>query len=116
MRITYIELLGERHPLCFSLSAIEQIADTFGGIEEMQAALGDDSNTVKQMKNVITLLKILMRAGRRYYKLMDEELPRDLIDNVGDLLDFSDPRATAAVFEAIGAGSEEEIKTQSKNV
>ena len=43
MKVTYIELLGERHPLCFSLAASEALDESFGGLDRMTQALSSGS-------------------------------------------------------------------------
>lgn len=116
MKVTYIELLGERHPLCFSLSAIEDICDTFGSVEDMQTLLFDDANTSAKLKTVGKLLDILVKAGRRYFKLTGKELPPEIKGNVADLIDISDPNSITKVFEAINGDAEREIEARpSKN-
>lgn len=116
MKVTYIELLGERHPLCFSLSAIEDICDTFGSVEDMQTLLFDDTNTSAKLKTVGKLLDILVKAGRRYFKLAGKELPPEIKGNLADLIDISDPGSITKVFEAINGDAEREIEARpSKN-
>lgn len=41
-RITYVEIAGKKYPLSFSLSALKEISNRFGGIEEMYAFLTDE--------------------------------------------------------------------------
>ena len=65
MKVTYIELLGERHPLCFSLAASEALDESFGGLDRMTQALSSGSLS-QTAKAVDTVLQILMKAGRVY--------------------------------------------------
>ena len=112
MRTTYIELLGEKHPLCFSLSAIEEICDEFGSVEEMQNILFNDEDTSGRLRAIGKLLNILIKAGRRYFNLIGEPLPKEIKGNVADLIDISDPDAVTKVFEAIASDSEREVEAQ----
>lgn len=114
MKKTYIELLGERHPLCFSLSAVEEIAEEFGGVDEMSAALGNGTQLDK-LKTATKVLDILLRAGRRYCELVGEELPPRIKGNIGDVIDASDPDSIKAIFAVIRGDSEREIEAKSKN-
>lgn len=101
--------------MCFSLSAIEEICDTFGSVEAMQTAI-DSDNTAVKLSSVGKLLNILVRAGRRYGKLIGMELPKEIKGNVADLIDVMDPDAISKIFEAITNDSEREIEVRSKNV
>lgn len=100
--------------MCFSLSAIEEICDAFGSIEDMQTAI-DSDNTAAKLSAVGKLLNILIKAGRRYGQLTGMELPKEIKGNVADLIDIMDPDAIAKIFEAITNGSEREIEVRSKN-
>ena len=115
MRVRYIELKpGELHPLCFNLSATEEIIDAFGTMEAMQdAVVGDD--VLRKIKAIDTVLSILLRAGRRYCNEMGIEMPPEIRCRPGDLLDVTDPKAITAIFEALSAGSEREIEAAPKN-
>jgi hypothetical protein len=63
MKVTYIELLGERHPLCFSLAASEALDESFGGLDRMTQALSSGSLS-QTAKAVDMVLQILMNVGR----------------------------------------------------
>jgi hypothetical protein len=115
MKVTYIKLLGEEHPLCFSLSAVEEISNTFGSMEEMQEIILNDGMTGEKMRAIASLLDILIKAGRRYFKLMDLELPKEIKGSVADLIDIRDPDALNKVFEAIAGDTEREVEATSKN-
>ena len=66
MRVNYITIKdGERHPMCLSLSAIEEIIETFGGLTEMTETLRGDDQLAK-LRGINSMLEILMRAGRHY--------------------------------------------------
>ena len=98
MRVNYITIKdGERHPMCLSMSAVEEILEAFGSMEDMTAAIrGDD--TLQKVKAVNTMLDILMRAGRRYCNEMGIEIPPALKGRPGDLIDVTDGEAIRAIF------------------
>lgn len=109
MRVTYINLLGEEHPLCFSFSAIEEITDKFGGMSEMQEVLFSD-DLGKQMKAVGQLLAILLKAGRRHAKLVGLPLPKEIEGDITDLLGVSEvATALTKVVETTSNDSSQEI-------
>jgi len=86
MKVTYIELLGERHPLCFSLAASEALDESFGGLDRMTQALSSGSLS-QTAKAVDTVLQILMKAGRVYCGARGDELPPPLPCRPADLLE-----------------------------
>ena len=111
MRISYITLLGQKHPLCYSLSAYEQIGEVFGGTDAAQERIfaGD-------IKAICSLLRILMAAGRRYCAAVGEELPPEIKCDVADVIDVSDPESVISIFAAISAGEQREVDTvETKN-
>ena len=114
MKRTYIELLGERHPLCFSLSAVEEITDAFGGMEGMTEALKNGTQAEK-LKAAVKVLDILIRAGRRYCAAAGEELPPPIRGEISDIIDATDPASISAIFAAINADGKREIEAKSKN-
>ena len=115
MKLQHIELKpGELHPLCFSLSATEEIIDAFGSLESMQDAV-ISGDTMRKIKAIDTVLSILLRAGRRYCKEMGVEMPPEIRCRPGDLIDVTDPKAITAIFETIRADSEREIEATPKN-
>ena len=65
MRVSYIELLGEQHPMCFSLSASEVMSSKFGSLERMQEDL-QSGDLARVARAVDEVLAILLRAGRTY--------------------------------------------------
>ena len=114
MKVTYLTLQGEKHPLCFSLSATEELISTFGDLDRMKAELfGND--LAKKIRASVTVLDILLRAGRRYAETMGEPLPPQIKGSVADLIDGSDKTAITAIFGTIEAGSEREVETKQKN-
>lgn len=108
MKISYIELLGEKHPLCFSLSAVEKLTDEFGSLEDMQKKLSANS-----IKATVKVLDVLLEAGRKYCEIAHIDCPAPLPCSAGDVIDLSDPSAVTAVFSAMS--QEREVEVAEKN-
>lgn len=109
MRVSYINLAGQRHPLCFSLSATQAIGAKFGGLDGMSAAIQSPDLGTK-LQAVDDVLEILMAAGRRYCAVSGEQLPPPLPCRPSDLIDATDPDAVDLIFSAISDGSERELE------
>lgn len=115
MRINYIELLGEKHPLCFSLAATEAICEEFGSTEAMTEAISSDNMALK-LRAVDKVLDILLRAGRKYCEVAGLDMPeKPLPCRAADVIDISDPSAIATIFGAIKTDTERTIEAKSKN-
>lgn len=115
MKVNYIELLGAKHPLCYSLSAMEELCDVFGSLDAMFEEITND-NIGKQVKALNTMLGVLMKAGRIYAEAIGEELPPKLKCKPSDLIDMRDPEAVKAILGVISDDSKREVEAQSKNV
>lgn len=116
MRISYIELAGERHPLCFSLTAIESISEEWGDMDGMSKAISDTENLAGKLNAINRLLEILIAAGRRYGEMVGMELPPPLKCRPGDLIDITDSDAISNIFAAITNDSKRDVEAASKNV
>lgn len=114
MKVSYIELLGEKHPLCFSLAAASEVTEAFGGLENMSKSLSLD-DIGKAAKAIDAVLTILMRAGRIYVKASGGELPPELPCRPSDLIDVTDGSAIRAIFETIRTDSDREVEAEVKN-
>ena len=111
MKLSYIQLgEGEKRPVCFSLSAIEDIEDAFGGLDQMQKAL-----KAGKVKAINKVLEIMLRSGEAYCRGMDIPCPPPLKCRPSDLVDVRDNAIITQIFEAITADSERNIETQGKN-
>lgn len=115
MKITYITLLGQDYPLCFSLAASAKLSDAFGGLDKLDTLLQSE-DVGKTAKAVDTLLNALMDAGQTYCRMAHIDAPEPLKCNPSDLLDMTDPAALSAVLAAITAGNKRDVETvDSKN-
>lgn len=113
MKVTYIELLGERHPLCFSLAASEALDEAFGGLDKMTEALSGGSLS-QIAKAADTVLQILMKAGRVYCGARGDTLPPPLTCRPADLLDVRDGSTVRLILAAISGDSEREVEAAPK--
>lgn len=115
MRVSYIELLGARHPLCFSLAAVDAIEDAFGSMEAMSEELG--SGQIGRIARAAdTVLSILLKAGRIYCSACGEELPLALPCRPADVIDVADNDTIKTIFQALKGDSRREVETETKNV
>ena len=113
MKIGYIELAGEKHPLCFSRSATEEICKAFVDLDGMAKAL-DSKNFETRVNAVDSVLTILMKAGRRYCEVIGEELPPSLPCRPADVLGVFDKEAIEAIHETIGNGKARTVEAKPK--
>lgn len=114
MKVTYIELLGEKHPLCFSLAAQEALEDTFGSLEAMSEEFSSGENR-RIISALDRALSILLKAGRVYLSARGEELPPALPCRPADSIGVTDKEAISAIFRAMSGDSEREVETETKN-
>lgn len=110
MEVKYIELRGEKHPLCYNLYAIERICDEFGDIDTMIESMNGKDN----VRSIGKMLKILMEAGREYCREMGMEMPKP-IANPSALIDIRDPETIRAIFSTINDHSERSVEVTGKN-
>ena len=116
MKITYIELLGEKHPLCLSLAAAQAIDEAFdGGLSQMQEEVLSAS-TGRQAQAIDTVLQILLKAGRTYVSACGEELPKPLPCRPADLIDVRDQTVITTLFDALSNDTKREVEVEEKNV
>lgn len=110
MKVSTIELLGQKHPLCFSLTAAAEMEEAFGGLDGLSAQL--TSGGVSQVaRSVNTALEILLKAGRIYASASGMELPDPLPCAPADLIDVTDSEAVKAIFSAVSGDTEREVET-----
>lgn len=116
MRTGYIELAGEKHPLCFSLSAIEDVCEEFGSVESMRDAL-TSADVGANLHAIDSVLTILLKAGRNYARAMGQNLPPELPCRPADVIDPSDTGVIQAIFDTITDGSKHDVdvKVKEKN-
>lgn len=111
MRVNYIELLGEKHPLCFSLAASEELSEQFGDLSKMGAEL--TSKDAKRVARAVDkVLNALLKAGRIYASAMGHELPKPIPCRPADLLDVRDSNAMEAIMKAMTADTKQEVQTE----
>lgn len=114
MKLGYLELMGRKHPMCFSYAAAAELEEAFGSLEEMEAQVFDDKLSVC-VPATNTLLEVLMKAGRIYAQAMGEELPPALPCRAVDLIPANDKNAIRAVFATITGDARREVEVKAKN-
>lgn len=111
MKVSYIKLLGRDYPLCFSLTASQELSDAFGGLDKMTKELtGVDMG--KMVKAVNTTLGVLMKAGRIYSEAIGQECPEPLPCQPCDVIDMTDPESIKAIFAAINGDTERTVEAK----
>lgn len=110
MKLSYVQLGGEKHPVCFSLSAIEAIEEEFGSLDNMREGLVGG-----KVKAINRVLEIMIDAGRAYCAAMDLKCPPKLKCRPGDLIDITDGDIVKDILGAMAADGERKIETKGKN-
>lgn len=111
MKVHYIEFLGKKHPLCFSMAAAEELDEHFGGLDKMADELiSDDIKRVAKATDKV--LTEMMKAGRIYAKAMGMDLPDQISCRPSDLLDPREGKAVVAVFAALRGDTARKVKTE----
>lgn len=114
MRVSTIELLGEKHPMCFSLTAATEMEEAFGGLENLSERMTGGS-LAQRAAAINTALEILLKAGRIYASASGMEVPDPLPCAPADLIDVTDGGAVRSIFSAITGDTEREVETIPKN-
>ena len=114
MKVSYVEFLGQKHPICFSLAASEQLVEAFGSMEQFANEL-DGGDLAKTARAVDITFQILLKAGRVYASAIGEELPPELPCRPADLIDVRDKSAIAAIFAAIRSDTSRTVEVEPKN-
>lgn len=110
MKLSYVQLGGEKHPVCFSLSAIEAIEDEFGSLDAMRENLASGS-----IKAINSVLEIMLDAGRAYCIGMGMDCPPKLKCRPADLIDITDTDIVSDLFAVISGDTERTVEVRSKN-
>lgn len=114
MRVSTIELLGRKYPMCFSLTAATEMDEAFGGLENLSERIGA-GGIAQQTAAINRALEILLKAGRVYASASGMEILEPLPCAPADLIDVTDGAAVAAIFSAISGDAEREVETVPKN-
>lgn len=114
MRVSTIELLGKKYPLCFSLTAATEMEEAFGGLDNLSERMTGGS-LAQQTGAINTALEILLKAGRVYASASGMEVPEELPCAPADLIDVTDGGAVKAIFSAVTGDTEREVETVPPN-
>ena len=72
MRMSYVEFLGRKYPLCFSMAASQELVETFASLDNMAVAL-HETILLEMAAAVHTILTLPMKAGRSYAQPVGED-------------------------------------------
>lgn len=114
MRVSTIELLGKKYPLCFSLTAATEMEEAFGGLDNLSERMTGGS-LAQQARAINTALEILLKAGRVYASASGMEVPEELPCSPADLIDVTDGEAIRSIFSTMTGDTEREVETVSPN-
>lgn len=75
-RIVYIEIVGKKYPMSFSLMAAKKIADKHGNIEKMLGQIkNDDGTTTDTIDSLVDILELLISQGCAYKNYFEKDVP-----------------------------------------
>ena len=114
MRVSTIELLGKKYPLCFSLTAATEMEDAFGGLDQLSERMAGGS-LAQRAGAINTALEILLKAGRVYASASGMEVPEPLPCAPADLIDVTDGGAVKAIFSTVAGDTEREVEAVHPN-
>ncbi|MCI8656527.1 MAG: hypothetical protein HFF72_03705 [Oscillospiraceae bacterium] len=110
MRVSTIELLGKKYPLCFSLTAATEMEEAFGGLDKLSERMTGGS-LAQQAGAINRALEILLKAGRVYASASGMGVPEPLPCAPADLIDVTDGEAVRAIFSTVAGDAEREVET-----
>lgn len=113
MKVQYIELLGERHPLCFSMTAAKEITEDFGSFEEMANQIMSDNVSIRR-DAATRAITVLLRAGRAYARARGDELPKEITCPVADIIGPETVPLVTLILTVIQGDSKREVATEDK--
>lgn len=111
MNIKTIELLGEQHPLCFSMTAAQNLTEKFGSLQAMGEQLMSDDVSIRR-EAINDALMELLRAGRVYAKAKGENIPPEIPCKVADILPPDTATPVALIVSVMAADAKREVEVE----
>lgn len=111
MNLKTIELLGEQHPLCFSMTAAQNLTRHFGSMEQFGEQLMHEDATIRR-DAVCDALTELLRAGRKYATAVGDPLPRELPCAVSDILPPTTAPLVALLVSVMRSDAQREVEIE----
>lgn len=114
-RFITVQLEGVEYPLYFSMLALEEIYDKFGGMSEMVDTVEGETNPAKQYRLILEILKIENQAAASCSRFKGEECAEF---NPEELLSITVPSQSDArglwlkALACITAGQERTVETE----
>lgn len=121
MKTTEISINGEKYTMCFSMSALTEIYEKFGGLSEMMESITSGESPIESAEKTAAIADvgaILINAGARHAKLMGRECKVISGEKLMDSMDVHEiPKLVRAIFTTIkrDTNNEIELETESKN-
>ena len=112
MKIKTIELLGEEHPLCFSMTAAQNLTEQFGSLNAMSDQLVSDDVKVR-FDAINDVLAELLRAGRVYAKARGDTLPGEITCKAADILAPGMNEIIELIFSVMTGDNKREVEMES---
>ena len=100
-----IELNGKKYYMLFSLNALDEIQDRFGGYDKLDTAMADGKDMIKNIRWLFTLL-LNEGRGEDEPELTEQQVGR--LIHVGNIADIKGAIFNAFAFGATGGEDVEE--------
>ena len=114
MNIHYLELAGNRYPMCYSASAAIMLDEQFGGVENISKKLNQKASVGEVAKTVVGIADVLVRAGMEYSRLVGLETPAVLQGSIGNLISMDDTDTVRSIMAVIMGDSKREVEVEEK--
>ena len=128
-RVTFVEIVGRKYPLSFSLAAAKEIINRFGSLEKMESTMASmESVSEDAIDTVTTILEILIKQGCAYLNKFGKDLPKEkgakydeeykslTKEEIEVGIDvFEVDKAIEAIWLCMNQSGKKEIETESKN-
>lgn len=100
MRVTEIDIMGKKYPMCFSARVMGAVEEKYGDMAGMADALTSGAGAIGAN---VWLLEQVLKAGERYTALIGEgSTPAPTMDTLLDCCDLTDLSGlTAKLFDCI---------------
>lgn len=113
MKVNYLTLGGQQHPVCFSLGAGEELVEKFGvDLHELPDKLFGGT-TAEQLRAMDVMLTVLLKYGRQYAQYAGESVPEPLPCRPIDLIGIDEIGGMkSTIFGLIGKDAETSVELE----
>ena len=131
-RCTYIEIVGKKYPMSFSLGATKKIVMKYGSIERLKEKMEKENDDTQKIDMIFFLLELLIAQGCAYKNYFEKDipapddapivdgkwtpLPREVLEFALEIEDAE--KIAEKILECIDHGSKKEVeaKVEEKNI